>query len=53
MNNKALELLETKIWLIRFKIENDNCTPKRIKKLLRQHSRLQILRIKLIKIYGM
>lgn len=51
MNIKALELLETKIWLISFELENEDCTTDRIIELRKQNSRLIHLRNRMREVY--
>ena len=52
MNIKALELLETKIWLISFELENEDCTTDRIIELRKQNTRLIHLRNRMREVYN-
>lgn len=43
MKNKAIELLETKIWLIHYEQINEYYSPERIEELMEENCRLHIL----------
>lgn len=45
MKSKVLELLEIKIWLIRYEVTNEYCSPERIIKLKAKN-------MKLLKLYA-
>ena len=51
MNIKALKLLETKIWLISFELENEDCTTDRVIELRKQNNRLIHLRNRMREVY--